>query len=107
MKKEMKKGQEEMKKELEIGQEEMKNLIRAEKEEMRAHVENQVEEMKEHVNRSIRKVEKDVRGVETEIDEFQEKISVLDLRIRDLEIIDQIISRQVQSSCILDRWSNH
>ncbi|GBM75919.1 hypothetical protein AVEN_125330-1 [Araneus ventricosus] len=83
---EMKKGEEELKKELEMGQEEMKNLIRTEKEEMRAHVENQVEEMKEHVNRSIGKVEEDVRGVKTEIDEFQEKISVLEQRISDLEI---------------------
>ncbi|GBN91853.1 hypothetical protein AVEN_160339-1 [Araneus ventricosus] len=84
--KEMKNGQDEMKKEIEMGQEEMKNLIRAEKEEMRAHVENQVEEMKEHVNRSIGKVEEDVQGVKREIDEFQEKISVLEQRISDLEI---------------------
>ncbi|GBM45469.1 Zinc finger protein Gfi-1b [Araneus ventricosus] len=61
------------------------NLIRAEKDEMRAHVEIQVEEMNQHVNRSIGKVEEYVRGVRTEIDEFQEKISVLKQSISDLE----------------------
>ncbi|GBM33350.1 hypothetical protein AVEN_194953-1 [Araneus ventricosus] len=108
---EMKEMKEEMKKELEMGQEEMKNLIRAEKEEMRAHVENQVEEMKEHVNRSIGKVEEDVRGVKTEIDEFREKISVLEQRISDLEIIPNNIpaspelmySRPMVKSLTFDR----
>ncbi|GFT05071.1 CCHC-type domain-containing protein [Nephila pilipes] len=86
MKKSMEAGQEEMR----IEQEEMKKRMEKEQDEMRVHIETQVEGIKEHVNTCIGKIE-DVQSVKREINEVksevQEKISVLEKRLCDLEEI--------------------
>ncbi|GFT46113.1 hypothetical protein NPIL_362411 [Nephila pilipes] len=84
MKKSMEAGQERIR----IGQEEIKKNMEKGQDEMRVEVETQVEGIKEHVNTCIGKIE-DVQSVKREIDEAkseaQEKISVLEKRLCDLE----------------------
>ncbi|GBN04186.1 hypothetical protein AVEN_188656-1 [Araneus ventricosus] len=70
----------EMKKSMEKGQEEMKQGQEVMKKEMKEETKKGQEEI------SIGKIEEDVRGVKTEIDEFQEKTSVLEQRISEVEI---------------------